>query len=186
MSLTQIQGTEVLDYECVKVSASVWPHCALFNMSVKHKYLFYTSSVMASYFHICMYQISACIVKQLETAGFFSDSTPKTKLFVTIHDAVLHILKKQSQADLVLVSLLLLIFFTFLKSLIFINWQWCIWSAMFLHSCLKFSSFFQDGTSNTKMWPAGFRLSLSYSCSFSRLLALSQPQPSTPLPTSLI
>lgn len=37
--------------------------------------------------------LSACVVKQLETAGFFSD-VPKSKLFVTVHDAVLHILHK--------------------------------------------------------------------------------------------
>ncbi|XP_034732275.1 solute carrier family 26 member 6 [Etheostoma cragini] len=42
----------------------------------------------------------ACVVEQLETAGFFSESIPKSRLFVTIHDAVLHSLKKQT--DLVL------------------------------------------------------------------------------------
>uniref|UniRef100_A0A8D0AD98 Solute carrier family 26 member 6, like 2 n=1 Tax=Sander lucioperca TaxID=283035 RepID=A0A8D0AD98_SANLU len=35
-------------------------------------------------------QILACVVEQLETAGFFSESIPKSRLFVTIHDAVLH------------------------------------------------------------------------------------------------
>ncbi|XP_041654437.1 solute carrier family 26 member 6-like isoform X1 [Cheilinus undulatus] len=38
----------------------------------------------------------ACVVEQLETAGFFSDSIPKSRLFVTVHDAVLHIFKKQT------------------------------------------------------------------------------------------
>ncbi|CAF95115.1 unnamed protein product, partial [Tetraodon nigroviridis] len=33
----------------------------------------------------------ACVVEQLETANFFSD-VPKSKMFVTVHDAVLHIL----------------------------------------------------------------------------------------------
>lgn len=49
----------------------------------------------------------ACVVKQLETAAFFSYSISKTKLFVTVHDAVLHILNKRSQTDLLLVSSLL-------------------------------------------------------------------------------
>lgn len=40
----------------------------------------------------------ACVVKQLETAGFFSD-VPKSKLFVTVHDAVLHVLHKVGPAD---------------------------------------------------------------------------------------
>uniref|UniRef100_A0A3B5AY70 Solute carrier family 26 member 6-like n=1 Tax=Stegastes partitus TaxID=144197 RepID=A0A3B5AY70_9TELE len=44
----------------------------------------------------------ACVVEQLETAGFFSDSIPKSRLFVTVHDAVLHILKKLGQKDFVL------------------------------------------------------------------------------------
>ncbi|XP_071777170.2 solute carrier family 26 member 6 [Centroberyx gerrardi] len=41
----------------------------------------------------------ACVVEQLETAGFFSESIPKSRLFATIHDAVLHILKKQRPTD---------------------------------------------------------------------------------------
>ncbi|XP_059189383.1 solute carrier family 26 member 6-like [Centropristis striata] len=44
----------------------------------------------------------ACVVQQLETAGFFSDSIPKSRLFVTVHDAVLYILKKRGQTDFVL------------------------------------------------------------------------------------
>uniref|UniRef100_A0A8D0AD88 Solute carrier family 26 member 6, like 2 n=1 Tax=Sander lucioperca TaxID=283035 RepID=A0A8D0AD88_SANLU len=44
----------------------------------------------------------ACVVEQLETAGFFSESIPKSRLFVTIHDAVLHSLKKLGQTDFVL------------------------------------------------------------------------------------
>ncbi|XP_061668081.1 solute carrier family 26 member 6-like isoform X2 [Syngnathoides biaculeatus] len=44
----------------------------------------------------------ACVVEQLETAGFFSESIPKSKLFVTIHDAVLHILNKVGQIDVIL------------------------------------------------------------------------------------
>uniref|UniRef100_A0A668A1Z6 Solute carrier family 26 member 6 n=1 Tax=Myripristis murdjan TaxID=586833 RepID=A0A668A1Z6_9TELE len=35
----------------------------------------------------------ACVVEQLERAGFFSESIPKSRLFATIHDAVLHIFK---------------------------------------------------------------------------------------------
>lgn len=44
----------------------------------------------------------ACVVEQLETADFFSESIPKSRLFVTVHDAVLHILKKQGQTDFIL------------------------------------------------------------------------------------
>ncbi|XP_038578375.1 solute carrier family 26 member 6 isoform X3 [Micropterus salmoides] len=43
----------------------------------------------------------ACVVEQLETAGFFSESIPKSRLFVTVHDAVLHILNKLGQTDFV-------------------------------------------------------------------------------------
>uniref|UniRef100_A0A3Q2XAA3 Solute carrier family 26 member 6 n=1 Tax=Hippocampus comes TaxID=109280 RepID=A0A3Q2XAA3_HIPCM len=46
----------------------------------------------------------ACVVEQLERAGFFSESIPKNRLFVTIHDAVLHILNKVGQTDVILVS----------------------------------------------------------------------------------
>uniref|UniRef100_A0A8D3D6U1 Solute carrier family 26 member 6, like 2 n=1 Tax=Scophthalmus maximus TaxID=52904 RepID=A0A8D3D6U1_SCOMX len=49
----------------------------------------------------------ACVVEQLETAGFFSVSIPKSRLFVTVHDAVLHILKKRGQRDSILVRPLL-------------------------------------------------------------------------------
>nr|XP_033943791.1 solute carrier family 26 member 6-like [Pseudochaenichthys georgianus] len=44
----------------------------------------------------------ACVVEQLEAAGFFSESIPKSRLFVTVHDAVLHILKKLGDTDFVL------------------------------------------------------------------------------------
>ncbi|XP_077369630.1 solute carrier family 26 member 6-like [Festucalex cinctus] len=44
----------------------------------------------------------ACVVEQLERAGFFSESIPKSRLFVTIHDAVLHILGKMGQTDVIL------------------------------------------------------------------------------------
>ncbi|XP_058500230.1 solute carrier family 26 member 6-like [Solea solea] len=44
----------------------------------------------------------ACVVEQLETAAFFSELIPKTKLFVTVHDAVIHILQKKQQRDLML------------------------------------------------------------------------------------
>uniref|UniRef100_A0A8C4F3Q5 Solute carrier family 26 member 6, like 2 n=1 Tax=Dicentrarchus labrax TaxID=13489 RepID=A0A8C4F3Q5_DICLA len=47
-------------------------------------------------------QILACVVEQLETAGFFSESIPKSRLFVTVHDAVLHILHKLGQTDFIL------------------------------------------------------------------------------------
>uniref|UniRef100_A0A672YHW8 Solute carrier family 26 member 6-like n=1 Tax=Sphaeramia orbicularis TaxID=375764 RepID=A0A672YHW8_9TELE len=40
----------------------------------------------------------ACVVEQLETADFFSKNIPKTRLFVTVHDAVLHILKQKGQS----------------------------------------------------------------------------------------
>ncbi|XP_061836464.1 solute carrier family 26 member 6-like isoform X1 [Nerophis lumbriciformis] len=43
-----------------------------------------------------------CVVEQLERAEFFSESIPKSNLFVTIHDAVLHILKKLEQSDVIL------------------------------------------------------------------------------------
>ncbi|XP_047439933.1 solute carrier family 26 member 6 isoform X2 [Mugil cephalus] len=43
----------------------------------------------------------ACVVEQLESAGFFSESIPKSRLFVTVHDAVLHILKKRGQTDFI-------------------------------------------------------------------------------------
>uniref|UniRef100_H3CKV7 Solute carrier family 26 member 6 n=2 Tax=Tetraodon nigroviridis TaxID=99883 RepID=H3CKV7_TETNG len=45
----------------------------------------------------------ACVVEQLETANFFSD-VPKSKMFVTVHDAVLHILHKMGRADYLFVS----------------------------------------------------------------------------------
>ncbi|XP_029973696.1 solute carrier family 26 member 6-like [Salarias fasciatus] len=44
----------------------------------------------------------ACVVAQLEAAGFFSDSIPKSRLFVTVHDAVLHVLAKTGQTDFVI------------------------------------------------------------------------------------
>ncbi|KAM7411780.1 hypothetical protein PAMA_021651 [Pampus argenteus] len=44
----------------------------------------------------------ACVVEQLEMAGFFSESIPKSRLFVTVHDAVLHILKNLGQTDFIL------------------------------------------------------------------------------------
>nr|XP_019951741.1 PREDICTED: solute carrier family 26 member 6-like [Paralichthys olivaceus] len=44
----------------------------------------------------------ACVVEQLDTAGFFSESIPKSRLFVTVHDAVLHILKKLGLRDFIL------------------------------------------------------------------------------------
>ncbi|XP_054465699.1 solute carrier family 26 member 6-like [Anoplopoma fimbria] len=44
----------------------------------------------------------ACVVEQLEVAGFFSESLPKSRLFVTVHDAVLHILESVGRSDFVL------------------------------------------------------------------------------------
>uniref|UniRef100_A0A3Q3JDU6 STAS domain-containing protein n=1 Tax=Monopterus albus TaxID=43700 RepID=A0A3Q3JDU6_MONAL len=44
----------------------------------------------------------ASVVKQLETARFFSELIPKSRLFVTVHDAVLYILKKQKLTDFIL------------------------------------------------------------------------------------
>uniref|UniRef100_A0A671W479 Solute carrier family 26 member 6 n=1 Tax=Sparus aurata TaxID=8175 RepID=A0A671W479_SPAAU len=48
--------------------------------------------------------VQTCVVEQLETAGFFSESIPKSRLFVTVHDAVLHILHKLGRGDCLLVS----------------------------------------------------------------------------------
>ncbi|KAK2851497.1 hypothetical protein Q5P01_007773 [Channa striata] len=53
-------------------------------------------------FDVYLAGCQACVVKQLETAGFFSEAIPKTKVFVTVHDAVIFILKKRSQTDLIL------------------------------------------------------------------------------------
>ncbi|KAM4562534.1 solute carrier family 26 member 6-like [Odontesthes bonariensis] len=44
----------------------------------------------------------ACVVEQLERANFFSESIPKSRLFVSVHDAVLHIFKKLGQTDFML------------------------------------------------------------------------------------
>ncbi|XP_077573579.1 solute carrier family 26 member 6-like [Stigmatopora nigra] len=41
----------------------------------------------------------AHVVKELERANFFSASIPKSRIFPTIHDAVLHILDKMGQTD---------------------------------------------------------------------------------------
>lgn len=48
--------------------------------------------------------VVACVVEQLELADFFSASVPKSRLFVTVHDAVLYILKEREQKDFVLVG----------------------------------------------------------------------------------
>uniref|UniRef100_A0A8C2XQ54 Solute carrier family 26 member 6, like 2 n=1 Tax=Cyclopterus lumpus TaxID=8103 RepID=A0A8C2XQ54_CYCLU len=48
--------------------------------------------------------LAACVVEQLETAGFFSESLPKSRLFVSVHDAVLHIFKTLGRMDFVVVS----------------------------------------------------------------------------------
>lgn len=47
---------------------------------------------------------TACVVEQLEAADFFSASIPKSRLFITVHDAVLYIRKKQWKAYFVLVG----------------------------------------------------------------------------------
>ncbi|XP_076596416.1 solute carrier family 26 member 6 [Chaetodon auriga] len=44
----------------------------------------------------------ACVVEQLEAAGFFSESISKSRLFVTVHDAVIHILHKLGCTDIAL------------------------------------------------------------------------------------
>ncbi|XP_047231570.1 solute carrier family 26 member 6 isoform X2 [Girardinichthys multiradiatus] len=44
----------------------------------------------------------ACVVEQMERANLFSESIPKSWLFVSVHDAVLHILKKLREEDVVL------------------------------------------------------------------------------------
>ncbi|XP_068453338.1 solute carrier family 26 member 6-like [Clinocottus analis] len=43
----------------------------------------------------------ACVVEQLETAAFFSESLPKSRLFVSVHDAVLHVLETPGRKDFV-------------------------------------------------------------------------------------
>lgn len=50
---------------------------------------------------------AGCVVEQLEAAGFFTDSLPKSRLFVSVHDAVLHVLGTRGPGDFVLVSSLL-------------------------------------------------------------------------------
>ncbi|XP_068181076.1 solute carrier family 26 member 6-like [Antennarius striatus] len=42
------------------------------------------------------------VVEQLEAGGFFSDNVPKSRLFATVHDAVLHILQGLEPKDVVL------------------------------------------------------------------------------------
>uniref|UniRef100_A0A3Q2PVL5 Solute carrier family 26 member 6, like 2 n=1 Tax=Fundulus heteroclitus TaxID=8078 RepID=A0A3Q2PVL5_FUNHE len=47
----------------------------------------------------------ACVVEQMERANFFSDSIPKSWLFVSVHDAVLRVLQTlQPETDVMLVS----------------------------------------------------------------------------------
>ncbi|XP_037540396.1 solute carrier family 26 member 6 [Nematolebias whitei] len=41
----------------------------------------------------------ACVVEQLEMANFFSESVPKSRLFVSVHDAVLYIRIRLGQSD---------------------------------------------------------------------------------------
>ncbi|XP_015246200.1 PREDICTED: solute carrier family 26 member 6-like [Cyprinodon variegatus] len=43
-----------------------------------------------------------CVVEQMERANFFSESIPKNLLFVSVHDAVLHILEKQEKVEIAL------------------------------------------------------------------------------------
>ncbi|KAM8862956.1 solute carrier family 26 member 6-like isoform 2-T2 [Spinachia spinachia] len=43
-----------------------------------------------------------CVVEQLEAAGFFTESLPKSRLFVSVHDAVLHVLGTREPKDFVL------------------------------------------------------------------------------------
>ncbi|XP_029579769.1 solute carrier family 26 member 6 isoform X2 [Salmo trutta] len=40
-----------------------------------------------------------CVVEQLSRASFFSESIPKSRLFTTVHDAVLHSLRLQGASD---------------------------------------------------------------------------------------
>ncbi|KAM6925159.1 solute carrier family 26 member 6 [Xenentodon cancila] len=44
----------------------------------------------------------AVVVDQLERADVFTESFPKSRLFVSVHDAVLHILKKLGQTDMMI------------------------------------------------------------------------------------
>ncbi|KAM9751413.1 solute carrier family 26 member 6-like [Menidia menidia] len=44
----------------------------------------------------------ACVVEQLERANFFSESIPKSRLFVSVHDAVIHAQRKHNQTDFML------------------------------------------------------------------------------------
>lgn len=57
-----------------------------------------------AYFSPFMCGKTACVVEQLEAADFFSASIPKSRLFITVHDAVLYIRKKQWKAYFVLVG----------------------------------------------------------------------------------
>ncbi|CAL1606304.1 unnamed protein product [Knipowitschia caucasica] len=41
----------------------------------------------------------ACIIEQLEKANFFSNAISKSQVFVTVHDAVLHIQKRRKRAE---------------------------------------------------------------------------------------
>lgn len=100
-----------------------------------------------AWFSVCVCgQILACVVEQLETAGFFTESIPKSRLFVTVHDAVLHILRKLGQTDFVLVSPPLWMFITLLNSPSFSLVIAFTYSEMFLPSAPEsFSSFFRMG-----------------------------------------
>lgn len=110
-----------------------------------------------AYFSPFMCGKTACVVEQLEAADFFSASIPKSRLFITVHDAVLYILKKRGKADFVLVGhheysshfWLLCLFIT------------CNCRNTFFEIFYTLSSgsshFFQDLSRNTQMWPAGVR-----------------------------
>lgn len=68
----------------------------------------FTFCMKVFYFYFTLHvtligNLSACVVEQLEKASFF-ESIPKSRLFVSVHDAVLHILGKLGQTKIVLVS----------------------------------------------------------------------------------
>ncbi|XP_010874013.1 solute carrier family 26 member 6 [Esox lucius] len=48
---------------------------------------------------ICLTGCQVCVVEQLSIAGFFCESIPKSCLFATVHDAVLHSLRVHGDKD---------------------------------------------------------------------------------------
>uniref|UniRef100_A0AAX7T069 SLC26A/SulP transporter domain-containing protein n=1 Tax=Astatotilapia calliptera TaxID=8154 RepID=A0AAX7T069_ASTCA len=80
---------------CVKSASAFYSTLNCFH------YLSHSSHFLSSF---CFNVMLACVVEQLEAADFFSASIPKSRLFITVHDAVLYIRKKQWKAYFVLVG----------------------------------------------------------------------------------